>query len=63
MEASISQDRTHHRILEEICKCNYISPQLHQKAALLAKSENKSLNNFVAESIRERIIKETGSQV
>lgn len=40
-----------------------ISPQLHQKAALLAMSENSSLNNFVAESIRERIIKETGSQV
>ena len=40
-----------------------ISPQLHQKAALLAMSENRSLNNFVAESIRERIIKETGSQV
>ena len=40
-----------------------ISPKLHQKAALLAMSENKSLNNFVAESIRERIIKETGSQV
>ena len=30
---------------------------------LLAMSENKSLNNFVAESIRERIIKETGNQV
>ena len=40
-----------------------ISPQLHQKAALLAMSEKKSLNNFVADSIRERIIKETGSQV
>ncbi len=40
-----------------------ISPQLHQKAALLAMSENKSLNNFVAESIRERVIKETGSHV
>ncbi len=40
-----------------------ISPKLHQKAALLAMSENKSLNNFVAESIRARIIKETGSQV
>ncbi len=38
-----------------------ISPKLHQKAALLAMLENKSLNNFVAESIRERIFKETGS--
>ena len=40
-----------------------ISPKLHQKAAMLAMSENKSLNSFVAESIRERIFKETGSQV
>ena len=40
-----------------------ISPKLHQKAALLAMSENKSLNNFVAESIRERIIKESGSPI
>ena len=35
-----------------------ISPQLHYKAALLAMEENKSLNNFVAESIREKIQKE-----
>jgi predicted HicB family RNase H-like nuclease len=38
-----------------------ISPQLHYKAALLAKEENMSLNNFVAESIREKIQKESGA--
>ena len=40
-----------------------ISPKLHQKAALLAMEDKMSLNNFVAESIRERIFKETGSQI
>jgi predicted HicB family RNase H-like nuclease len=39
-----------------------ISAKLHQKAALLAMEEKMSLNNFVAESIRERIFKETGDQ-
>ncbi|HDR51062.1 MAG TPA: type II toxin-antitoxin system HicB family antitoxin [Mariniphaga anaerophila] len=36
-----------------------ISPQLHYKAALLAMEENMSLNNFVAESIRDKIQKES----
>lgn len=36
-----------------------ISPKLHRKAALLALEDNTSLNSFVAESIRERIIKES----
>ncbi len=36
-----------------------VSPSLHQKAALLAMKYKTSLNNFVAESIRERVIKET----
>ncbi len=40
-----------------------ISPKLHKQAALLAMEDKMSLNNFVAESIRERIIKETGSVV
>jgi len=35
-----------------------ISPDLHQKAALLALEEKMSLNSFVAESIRERIFKD-----
>ena len=39
-----------------------ISPKLHKKASLLAMEENSSLNSFVAESIRERIIKESGEQ-
>lgn len=39
-----------------------ISPELHRKAALLAMEENSSLNSFVAESIRERIIKESGER-
>lgn len=39
-----------------------ISPRLHRKAALLAKEEKISLNNFVEESIRQRISKETGIQ-
>jgi predicted HicB family RNase H-like nuclease len=39
-----------------------ISPNLHRKAALLAMEENSSLNSFVAESIRERIIKESGDK-
>jgi predicted HicB family RNase H-like nuclease len=38
-----------------------ISPQLHYKAALLAMEENMSLNNFVAESIRDKIRKESGT--
>jgi predicted HicB family RNase H-like nuclease len=40
-----------------------VSPKLHQKAALLAMEEKMSLNNFVAESIRERIFKETGVNI
>ena len=36
-----------------------VSPVLHQKAALLAMKHKTSLNSFVAESIRERVIKET----
>jgi len=40
-----------------------VSPKLHQKAALLAMEDKMSLNNFVAESIRTRIFKETGSQI
>ncbi|MDD4673693.1 MAG: type II toxin-antitoxin system HicB family antitoxin [Bacteroidales bacterium] len=40
-----------------------VSPKLHQKAALLAMEDKMSLNSFVAESIRERIFKETGSQL
>jgi predicted HicB family RNase H-like nuclease len=40
-----------------------ISTELHQKAALLAMEEKMSLNNFVAESIRERIFKESGQQL
>jgi len=39
-----------------------ISPKLHRTAALLAMEENSSLNSFVAESIRERIIKESGDK-
>lgn len=39
-----------------------ISPKLHRTAALLAMEENSSLNSFVAESIRERIIKESGGK-
>ncbi len=40
-----------------------ISTELHQKAALLAMEEKMSLNNFVAESIRERIFRETESKI
>jgi len=40
-----------------------ISPKLHQTAALLAIEDKMSLNNFVAESIRERIFKETGNHI
>jgi predicted HicB family RNase H-like nuclease len=40
-----------------------ISPKLHYKAALLAKEEKMSLNNFVAESIRDKIERETGTSV
>ena len=38
-----------------------ISAKLHRKAALLAMKEKMSLNNFVAESIKERIFKDTGN--
>ena len=34
-----------------------ISAELHQKAALLAMEDKMSLNNFVAESIRERVFR------
>ena len=34
-----------------------IPPKLHQKAALLALEAKTSLNNFVAESIRTRVLK------
>jgi len=40
-----------------------ISPDLHHKAALMAQEEKMSLNNFVSESIKERIFKETGSKI
>ena len=40
-----------------------VSPALHQKAALLAMKYKISLNNFVAESIRERVKKETGAGI
>jgi predicted HicB family RNase H-like nuclease len=40
-----------------------VSAGLHRKAALLAMEGKMSLNNFVAESIRERIFKETGSKI
>lgn len=40
-----------------------ISSKLHQKAALLAMEEKMSLNHFVEESIRERIMKETGGRL
>lgn len=40
-----------------------ISPRLHQTAALLAMKYKISLNSFVAESIKERVIKETGKPV
>ena len=36
-----------------------ISAKLHQKAALLAMEAKVSLNNFVAESIRSRVNKES----
>ena len=39
-----------------------ISAKLHKEAALLAMKEKMSLNNFVAESIRERILKKTSNQ-
>jgi len=35
-----------------------VSPELHKYASLLAMEEKVSLNNFVAESIKERISRE-----
>ncbi len=40
-----------------------IPTELHQKAALLAMKDKMSLNSFVAESIRERVFKETESRI
>ena len=40
-----------------------ISAELHQKAALLAMENKISLNNFVAESIRERVSRKDGLKV
>lgn len=34
-----------------------VSPEIHQKAALLAMERKMSLNSFIAESIRERVNK------
>ena len=39
-----------------------LSAELHQKAAILAIEEKMTLNNFVAESIRERIYRESGNK-
>ena len=39
-----------------------LSSRLHKKAALLAIEEKVSLNNFVAESIKEKIARETGEK-
>jgi len=36
-----------------------IPTSLHEKAALMAMEEKMSLNNFVAESIREKVSRET----
>lgn len=36
-----------------------ISQELHEKAALLAMEEKISLNNFVAESIRHRVLRDS----
>jgi predicted HicB family RNase H-like nuclease len=38
-----------------------ISTTLHRKAALLAMEEKMSLNNFVAESIREKVSRESAT--
>lgn len=40
-----------------------ISTELHRKAAIIAMREKTSLNNFVAESIRERVSKERQDSV
>ena len=41
-----------------------IPSELHQRASLLAMRENRSLNSFVAESIREKVNREeSASQV
>jgi len=40
-----------------------VSPELHQKAVLLAMEDKISLNHFVAESIREHINKVTGNRL
>jgi predicted HicB family RNase H-like nuclease len=40
-----------------------IPRNLHRKAAMLAMEEHISLNNFVAESIRTRVYKDTGEKV
>ena len=40
-----------------------IPPKLHQQAALLAMEANVSLNNFVTESIRSRVIQETAGTI
>jgi predicted HicB family RNase H-like nuclease len=40
-----------------------IAPELHQKAAMLALKAKVSLNNFIAESIRDRVLRETQSGI
>ena len=40
-----------------------VSPEIHQKATLLAMENKLSLNSFIAESIRERIYQITGHRV
>ena len=40
-----------------------IPSELHQRASLLAMRENRSLNSFVAESIREKVNREESARI
>ena len=60
IDAYIAECKTAGTTLKKPFKGSFnvrVSPELHQKAALLAMKEKMSLNRFVAESIRERINK------
>jgi predicted HicB family RNase H-like nuclease len=66
IEDYLSTCRENGLIPEKPFKGNFnvrISLELHRKAALLAIKNKMSLNSFVAESIREKVVRDSGEEV
>ncbi|MFW6290098.1 MAG: type II toxin-antitoxin system HicB family antitoxin [Mariniphaga sp.] len=65
IEEYLSTCKENEIIPEKPFKGNFnirISAELHQKAALLAMKDQISLNSFVAESIREKVLRESDAE-